>query len=352
MELEDLGYSKELENNRVKQNLSGLDVGRVISEHKDRYVVKTSEKEFFGEILGNLRYTATKRSDFPAVGDWVAISEYDDDKVVIHAVIQRRNALERQAIGKQGDKQLIAANIDYAFIVQAVNRDFSINRVERYLTICYNSNVQPIVVLNKIDLVDSPELARLIEKIESRIPQVPIFTLSNETLEGLDKIQNSIQNGKTYCLLGSSGVGKSTLLNKLAGKTIMNTKAISSAINRGKHVTTHRELIVLENGGILIDNPGMREVGITDTVKGLETTFESILELAEECKFNDCTHTNEKGCAILLALEEGELNHESYENFLKLEREKTHFESSVAERRKKEKAFSKMVNQVVRKKKV
>lgn len=351
MRLEDLGYSNEFESYRKEQGLDTFEVGRVIAEHKDRYIVKTPENEFAGEILGNLRYTASSRSDFPAVGDWVAISEYDNDKVLIHAVFKRKNTLERQAIGKHGEKQIIAANIDYAFIVQAADRDFNINRIERYLTICHTSDVNPIIVLNKIDLIDEAELSELVAKIKGRIRQVPFIALSNESLVGLEKIQESIIKGKTYCLLGSSGVGKSTLLNKLLGKEVMKTSAISSSANRGRHATTHRELVVLENGGILIDNPGMREIGIADSSEGLEMTFETILELSQECKFNDCTHTNEKGCAILEAVDRGEVDRASYENFMKLEREKNHFESTVAERRKKEKAFSKMVNQAVRNKK-
>lgn len=351
MKLEDLGYSFDFENYRKEQGLESFEVGRVISEHKERYVVKTPEKEFAGEILGNLRYTASSRSDFPAVGDWVAISEYDEDKVLIHAILKRKNTLERQAIGKQGEKQIIAANIDYAFIVQSVDRDFNINRIERYLTICHSADVSPLIVLNKIDLIDQEELAELVAKIKDRIKQVPIITLSNETLAGLEKIKDSIIKGKTYCLLGSSGVGKSTLLNNLLGEKLMQTNTISSSTNRGRHVTTHRELVVLENGGILIDNPGMREIGIADSSAGLGTTFETILELSGECKFNDCTHTNEKGCAILSAIESGEIDRASYINFLKLAREKDYYESTVAERRKKEKAFAKMVNQAVRNKK-
>lgn len=351
MKLEDLGYSNEFESYRKEQGLDSFEVGRVIAEHKDRYIVKTPENEFAGEILGNLRYTATSRSDFPAVGDWVAISEYDNDKVLIHAVFKRKNTLERKAIGKQGEKQIIATNIDYAFIVQAVDRDFNINRIERYLAICHTSNVRPIIILNKIDLIDETELSELVEIIKGRIKQVPIIALSNESLVGLEKIKDRIKKGVTCCLLGSSGVGKSTLLNKLLGKEQMKTNAISSSANRGRHVTTHRELVVLENGGILIDNPGMREIGITDSSEGLKMTFETILESTQECKFNDCTHTNEKGCAILLAIDNGEIDRASYENFLKLEREKDHYESTVAERRKKDKALAKMVNQAVRNKK-
>lgn len=350
MTLEELGYSSELENYRKDQNLDSFDVGRVISEHKERYVVKTSEKEYDAEILGNLRYTAQSRSDFPAVGDWVAIFEYDDDKVLIHSVFPRKSIIERQAVGKQGEKQIIATNIDKAFIIQAVDRDFNINRLERYLTICNTSNVKPIIILSKIDLVDDAVLSQMIDSVHMRIKNVPIFAISNTSHQGIKELKAIIEKSKTYCLLGSSGVGKSSLLNTLADRELMETKAISEHSHKGRHVTTHRELRVLENGGILIDNPGMREVGIADSTDGLEITFDTILELARDCKFKDCTHTLETGCAVIAAVDSGEVIESSYENYLRMEREKDHYESSVAERRKKDKDFGKLIKRTIKNK--
>ena len=350
MTLEELGYNIEFENYRKDQNLDSFAVGRIISEHKERYLVRTTEREYEGEIIGNLRFSSSKRSDFPAVGDWVAISEYDNDKVLIHKVYPRKTIIERQAVGKQDDKQIIATNIDSAFIVQAVDRDFNINRIERYLTISNKSNVKPIIILNKIDLVNEDELTTLITTIQERIKNVLIFAISNESRKGIDELKEIIENGKTYCLLGSSGVGKSTLLNNLLGKQLMRTSAISVGSSRGKHVTSHRELQVLENGGILIDNPGMREVGIADSTDGLETTFETILEFSNNCKFKDCTHTTEIDCAVVAAIERGDINRSSYENYLKMEREKNHYESTIAERRKKDKDFGKMVKNYIKNK--
>jgi ribosome biogenesis GTPase len=351
MTLDDLGYTPTLQQYRKDHNLEAFEIGRVIAEHKERYVVKTIEKEYEGEIIGNLRYSANDRSDFPAVGDWVAISAYDDDKVLIHKVFPRRTIIARQAVGKQGEKQIIATNVDYAFIVQAVDRDFNINRIERYLTICYTTKVEPIILLNKIDLVDSEALTIMINAIKERVQEVPIIALSNETLSGIDQLRAIIQPGKTYCLLGSSGVGKSSLLNNLTGQQLMKTGAIGTGTNRGKHVTSHRELQVLDSGGMIIDNPGMREVGIADATVGLDTTFQTILELSEQCKFKDCSHKTEKGCAVLAALDSGEIDEDAYENYLKMEREKEHFESTIAERRKKDKAFGKMVKQIMKSKK-
>lgn len=352
MTLEDLGYHSALEDYSKEHHLDSFDIGRVISEHKERYVVKTAEKEYDGEIIGNLRFSARNRADLPAVGDWVAISAYDEDKVLIHAIYPRKTIIERQAVGKQGEKQIIATNIDYAFIVQAVDRDFNVNRIERYLTICHAARVEPIVLLNKIDLIDEDELSGLMATVEERIKQTPIVPISNESKQGIDGLKERLEKGKTYCLLGSSGVGKSTLLNQLSGATLMKTNTIGESTNRGCHVTTHRELLVLENGGILIDNPGMREVGIADVSGGLEMTFNEINTLAEDCRFKDCSHQTEKGCAVLEALENGELDKASYENYLRLEREKEHFESTVAEKRKKDKEFGKMVKGIKKNRKL
>lgn len=343
MKLEDIGYNSELENYRKDKNLDVFQVGRVTSEHKERYIVKTSDKDYDSEIIGNLRFTANDRTDFPAVGDWVAFSEFNEDKALIHAVFPRRTILERQAVGKKGEKQIIATNIDFAFIVQSVDRDFNINRIERYLTICHSSNVIPIIILNKIDLISESSLKSLVEEIQARIKNVKIFKLSGETGEGLEIIKGSIEKGKSYCLLGSSGVGKSTLSNLLTDKQVMKTRTISTSTNKGRHTTSHRELLILENGGVIIDNPGIREVGITDTSGGIETTFDIISDIAEGCKFKDCTHTSEKACAVISALENGEIDASLYDNFLRMEREKEHFEASVAEKRKKGKHLKKII---------
>lgn len=342
MTLQDLGFTPHLETYQKENGLDSFEVARVIAEHKERYVVKTATSEYEAEIMGNLRFTAQSRTDFPAVGDWVAISEYEEDKALIHAILPRTTLIERQAVGKHGEKQIIATNIDYAFIVQAVDRDFNINRIERYLTICHTSKVEPIIVLTKIDLITEEEVQQLTKAVQQREKDIPVVAISNETLKGVEAINHLIAKGKTYCLLGSSGVGKSTLTNNLLGKQQMKTAAIGEGTNRGKHVTSHRELLVLDNGGLLIDNPGMREVGIADSGSGMEATFDTIYALAQNCKFSDCTHTTETGCAVVKALGNGTLDEASYENYLKMEREKEHFESTVAEKRKKDRAFGKM----------
>ena len=342
MTLEDLGYNKELGEYRKKNNLDSFGIGRVISEHKDRYTVKTEDGEFDSELIGHLRFTATNRNELPYVGDWVSISEYDEGKALIHAVFPRKSIVERKAVGKLGQTQIIATNIDYGLIVQSVNRDFNINRLERYLTICHASKIEPIIVLSKVDLIEKQELEELINQIKERINNVSLFEISNQSGFGIDSLKSKLVRGYTYCLLGSSGVGKSTLINTLIGTNLMETGEISESIDRGKHVTSHRELVVLENG-ILIDNPGMREVGITDISGGLEMTFDEILNIAQYCKYGDCTHTNENGCAVLDAIDNEELDSDSYTNFMKMEKEKIHFESNAQERKKKGKDLRKMI---------
>jgi ribosome biogenesis GTPase / thiamine phosphate phosphatase len=343
MILEDLGFNDKFEKFRTENNLESFETGRVIAEHKERYIVRTNNGEFEAEITGNMRFTAKSREDFPAVGDWVALTTYDSDFAIIHKILPRFSVIKRQAVGQFGEVQVIASNIDYAFIVQAVDRDFSINRLERYLTICNSSKVQPIIVLSKTDLINQDQINEILENIKTRIKDVQVIAISNQSLDGYDKIKATIEKGKTYCMLGSSGVGKSTLLNNLSGMSIMRTDSISQSTNRGKHVTSHRELIVLGNGGILVDNPGMREVGIADSTSGLEITFDMIVSLSKNCRFKDCTHTNEAGCSVIEAVEKGEIEMASYENYLKLLKEKAHFESTAEERRKRDKKFGKIM---------
>ncbi|WP_422082094.1 ribosome small subunit-dependent GTPase A [Ulvibacterium sp.] len=304
--------------------------------------MQNGQGEFEAVVTGNLRYSANSREDFPAVGDWVSLIYNDSSFAIIHSIFPRLSTLIRQAVGKFGERQVIATNIDHALIVQAVDRDFNINHIERYLTLCNSSGIGAIVLLNKIDLIPRESLEEMIGSIRKQIKQVPTIPISNVSREGFDVLDTYLQRGKTFCLLGSSGVGKSSLINNLVGKEVMATGEISESIDRGKHVTTHRELIITEKG-ILIDNPGMREVGIADVSDGLEVTFGTLTELSKNCRFNDCTHTTEIGCAITEAVENVEIDRSSYENFLKMQREKDHFESTVVERRKKEKDFGKVL---------
>ena len=343
MDLFDLGLTNDLSEKLKEIDLSGLSIGRVTQEHRERYVVFDAENEYEAEITGNLRYSASSRADFPAVGDWVAMKVYDADQAIIHKVLPRKSVLERQAVGKTGETQIISTNIDVAFIVQAINNNFNINRLERYLTICYSADIEPVLVISKIDLSSGKEISEAIANLEKRDRKVKYILLSNITHTGLDQILDFIQKGKTYCVAGSSGVGKSTLINNLLKKNILRTGPISKSTNKGKHITDHRELFILDNGGIIIDTPGMKELGMTENSEGIKTTFQEILDLSLNCKFADCKHINEAGCAVIEALKKGNIDRDSYSNYQKIQKENERFKTTVAEKRKKDKTFGKMI---------
>jgi len=343
MNLTDLGFTETLSEYIKENNLSEFSAGRVTQEHRERYVVSDGENEYDAEITGNLRFSSSSREDFPAVGDWVMMTVYDSDQAVIHKVLPRRSMLARQAVGKFGEIQIISANIDVAFIVQAINNNFSINRLERYLTICYSSDIDPVLVICKTDLSSEEDISNAISELEKREKKVKYILLSNITLKGLDQILDFIQKGKTYCVVGSSGVGKSTLINNLLKRQVLKTGHISHSTNKGRHITEHRELFILENGGIIIDTPGMKEVGMTDNQDGIKATFQVISSLSLKCRFTDCQHINEKGCAVIEALQRGDIDQNTYDNYLKIIKEQERFTTTVAEKRKKDKVFGKLV---------
>ena len=297
---------------------------------------------FEATIAGALRYTARSGEDFPVVGDWVLMADEGGGIAVIHRVLPRKSAIRRQGGGLHDEVRMIAANVDCALVMQAVDRDFNLNRLERYLAICHESNVDPVIVMTKTDLVDGAKEAGLAELIGLREKGLPLVMISNETRAGYDRLEALFVPGKTYCLLGSSGIGKSTLLNNLCGKDVMKTGAISESTDRGRHTTSSREMFSLANGAIVIDTPGLREVGLPAAERGLGMTFYSISDLAERCRFSDCTHTAEAGCAVLAALQSGELNAGTYANYLKLRKESGFHAASQAERHRKDRDFGKM----------
>ncbi len=348
MNLAGLGFTETLSEYIKENNLSEFSAGRVTQEHRERYVVSDGEKEYDAEITGNLRFSSSSREDFPAVGDWVMMTVYDSDQAVIHKVLPRRSMLARQAVGKFGEIQIISANIDVAFIIQAINNNFSINRLERYLTICYSSDIDPVLVISKTDLSSEDDISNAISELEKREKKVKYILLSNITLKGLDQILDFIQKGKTYCVVGSSGVGKSTLINNLLKRQVLRTGHISHSTNKGRHITEHRELFILENGGIIIDTPGMKEVGMTDNQDGIKATFQVISSLSLKCRFTDCQHINETGCAVIEALQRGDVDQNSYDNYLKIIKEQERFTTTVAEKRKKDKVFGKLIKNYLR----
>lgn len=350
MTLADLGFNNIAKTVIENKNLDGFKLGRVVVEHKERYVVQTIEGIYNAEITGNLRFSAESRLDFPTVGDWVKLSVYDDETAIIVGVLPRFSLLERQSVGKSGEKQPIASNVDTAFIMQAVGHDFNLNRLERYLTICNASSIEAIVVLSKVDLISETEIEKLIANIKQRQPNVTVLAISNETQSGYDELYTHLEPKNTYCILGSSGVGKSSLSNNLLYSPKMEVNEISESNSKGKHTTSHRELLILPQGGVIIDTPGMRELGIASEGDGVDDTFQQIIMLSYKCKFSDCSHTEELGCSVLEALNNGELDRELFNNFHKLKREQAHFSRTNHEKRAKDKKMGKLHKSIIQEK--
>jgi ribosome biogenesis GTPase len=315
---------------------------RVISEHKGAYKVKNENGEFLAKVTGKKMFNALSREDYPAVGDWVLIDELPEEQAVIREILPRNTIIKRKSVRKDGS-QIIATNIDVVFVVESVGRDYNLNRFERYFAIARDGGIKPAIIINKIDLISSQELGSLLEKTKKRFPDVDVLAISIVEGEGIDELKSYMQKDKTYCFLGSSGVGKSSLINKLLGKNIIRTENISISTGKGKHTTTNREMYFLENGAIVIDNPGMREIGMTDTGSGIDNLFDDITILAKKCKYTDCTHIHEKGCAVLDAVKLGKLDKEKYLNYINLKKESEFYEMSEMEKRQKDKDFGKFI---------
>jgi ribosome biogenesis GTPase len=315
---------------------------RVIAQHRGKYRVSHENQEFWANVTGKSIFTAQSQLDYPVVGDMVNIVVVGDDSAVIKEILPRKSILERKAAGRDR-VQPIAANVDTVFIVQAIDRDFNLNRFERYVTIIRAGNILPVLVLNKTDLISPEELKEKVTQVNDRLKDVPLLTTSILTDNGIDSLIQAIKKGQIYCFLGSSGVGKSSLINKLLGRELLRTEEISAITNKGKHTTTHRELYELKSGAMVIDNPGMREVGLADVDVGVNGVFAEIEYLGKGCKFTDCSHQNEPGCAVLAAVKSGNLSESKYENYFKLKKESDYYAMTKSEKRVKDRSFGKMV---------
>lgn len=302
----------------------GLIPARVVAEHRSNYRVQAALSQRSACIAGKLRHRACCHADLPAVGDWVAVqSPAGDGDVVIHDVLPRRSKFSRKVAGERTEEQVVAANVDYVWIVSALDRDFNLRRIERYLTLAWESGAAPVIVLNKADIAADAESSRW--DVESISPGTPVHAISSLTGEGLSDLQGYLQNHATVALLGSSGVGKSTLINALARIGLQETGPVREN-GKGRHTTTGRQLIRLPGGGLVVDTPGMRELQLWDGEAGLCDTFSDIDELAAACRFSDCQHAGEPGCAVTDAVEQGLFPPERLASFQKLQRELAHLD--------------------------
>ncbi len=347
--LEDLGYNSSFESAAKEISLRNVVPARVIAQHKEAYKVKNLHGEFLAKITGKQIFEAENREDYPAVGDWVLITELDNEHAVIEKILPRQTIIKRRCgdRDKHGEKngvQVIATNIDVGFVIESVTRDYNLNRFERYFSILQDSGIQGAIILNKVDLLSQKEKEEKIEELKNRFPHTDIIMTSVINNNGLDTLRQYIEKGKTYCFLGSSGVGKSSLINALMDKEIIKTNTVSLQTDRGKHTTTGRQMYFLNNGGIVIDNPGIREVGMVSVKKGVNNFFEEITALEQSCKYVNCTHTHEPGCAVLDAIKLGKINKERYANYINLRKEAEYYDLTDSQKRQKDKDFGKFLN--------
>ncbi len=341
--LEKLGFNEYQKTTGITGDYGGLAPARVMAEHRGLYIVSTGGLEFSAKVTGSMVFSAESREDYPAVGDWVLISMSDEKHAVINSILQRRTILKRKTAGKESDMQIIATNIDTAFVMQSLDRDYNLNRIERYMALARSGDIETEIILNKTDIIEESRLILIRGEMKERFPGTIIYETSFASGKGIDALRAGIKKAHTYCFIGSSGVGKSSIINLLLKKEAMKTGEISIAVERGKHVTTHRQLLVLENGGLLIDTPGMREIGLLDSEIGIGDVFSEINKLSHKCRFDDCTHIHEPGCAVLEALRAGEIDEEKYVNYKKLLKENKHNTMSNIERKQSDRQFGKFL---------
>ncbi len=349
MNKSNLGFDQWFDDRLAEIQIPDSGAVRVTAVDRDRYLVHDGEAEIPAELTGKLRFAAESSLDLPTVGDWTLAQHHNNNtQAIIHAVVPRRSVLKRKTAGKKVDFQLIAANIDVAFIMQTCDTDFNLSRLDRYLVMIAEGGIEPVILLSKSDLIGDTELQQRITDIKRAGIDVKTIALSNTSGAGLDQVRQQLRPGRTYCLLGSSGVGKTTLLNRLTGDDSYETNEVRERDGKGKHTTTRRQLIILDQGAMLIDTPGMRELGTIGADTGIDDSFTDIVALARQCRFTDCTHLNEDDCAIMAALASGQLGEQRYQSYLKIRKESQYHQMSYYEKRKKDKALGKMYKSVMK----
>ena len=324
MTLEDLGWNDFFASAFAPYAEQGLVPARVVAQ-KGLNQVSTGDAEHYADMAGKLRHELKGPDSLghPAVGDWVALRlPTGEGRAMIHAILPRKSKFSRKSAGQKTEEQVVAANVDTIFLVSGLDGDFNPRRVERYLTAAWDSGAHPVVVLNKLDRCEDPETCRI--EIEAVAMGVPVHRVSARTGEGCEDLASYITPGQTVGFLGSSGVGKSTLINRLLGREAQRTGDVREGDDRGRHTTTHRELFLAPTGGLLIDTPGLREIQLWEGEQGIETVFPEIEELAAKCRFGDCQHQGEPDCAVEAAVAAGELPAERLESYRKLQREQHH----------------------------
>lgn len=340
MAREEFGFNSWFRDQVDPDNADGLTVARVTAVHKGACEVSDGEESREAKTTGRLRHQAKSKLDYPTVGDWVLVKDFDhEDFGTIQSVLKRQSELKRKTAGRTIRYQLIAANIDTVFIMQSLDSGYNLQRLERYLVMVNESGIEPIVLLSKSDLLSDAELEEAIAGILERMPKARVLAFSNTDRKGLEEVMELFQPSKTYCIIGSSGVGKTTLLNNLLGEEdYLFTLPVRDKDGKGLHSTTWRELITLENGAMVIDTPGMRELGNINVTEGINETFDDISALAAQCRFNDCSHIKTLGCAVIEAVENGVIPEARYNNFIRLMKEVAGQERSELEKRNKDKA--------------
>jgi ribosome biogenesis GTPase len=353
-DLKTLGWDSFFEKEFEPFKNEGYGVGRVALEHKGGYRLYTESGEIPAEITGRVRFEAAGRADFPAVGDWVVITiQPTEAKASIHVILPRKSKFSRKIAGSVTDEQIVATNIDTVFLIQSLDKNYNLRRLERYLVLALESGADPVIILSKADVCESVEERRL--EVEAIAPAVPVHAISTKMGEGLEQLNAYIGAGRTIAFLGMSGVGKSTLINRLVGRDVQKVREVRAHDDRGVHTTRHRELVVLPTGGLLVDTPGMRELQLWDVGEGLSDSFTDVETIAAQCRFSNCTHRQEPDCAVREAVENKSLDSKRLENYLKMGKELEHLESRQdtkvqLKRKERDRKFHKEYNKVKRRK--